>query len=122
MKRSQILVVMGGMMLFSSCSLQSVIKKSADQQVSVDPAPLELHGDSVQFTVNAELPPKMMKKKVVYSLVPEYQYSGNSYPLADSITFDGDEINRKEAEIGRASCRERVEFSEVGGPSISKNN
>src|SRR5690606_40372924 len=83
---------------------------------------LELHGDSVQFTVNAELPPKMMKKKVVYSLVPEYQYSGNSYPLADSITFDGDEINRKEAEIGRASCRERVEFSEVGGPSISKNN
>lgn len=103
MKRSQILVVMGGMMLFSSCSLQSVIKKSADQQVSVDPAPLELHGDSVQFTVNAELPPKMMKKKVVYSLVPEYQYSGNSYPLADSITFDGDEINRKEAAQQEAS-------------------
>ncbi|HLW18954.1 MAG TPA: hypothetical protein VKX33_01450 [Cyclobacteriaceae bacterium] len=97
MKRSQILVVVGSMVLFSSCSLQSVIKKSANQQVSVDPAPLELHGDSVKFTVNAQLPPNMMKKKVTYSLIPEYQYAGTAYPLGDSITFDGDEINRKEA-------------------------
>src|SRR5690606_23594581 len=98
MKLSQILVVMGGMMLFSSCSLQSVIKKSADQQVSVDPAPLELHGDSVKFTVNAQLPPKMMKKKVAYSLIPEYQYSGNTYPLGDSITFDRSEEHTSELE------------------------
>lgn len=99
MKRSQILVVWGGMMLLSSCSLQSVIKKSADQQVVVDPAPLELHGDSVKFTVNAQLPPNMMKKKVRYSLVPEYQYPGNVYPFGDSLTFDGDRINRKESSV-----------------------
>src|SRR5690606_38651929 len=97
MKCSQILIVLGGMMLFSSCSLQSVIKKSADQQVKVDPAPLELHGDSVKFTVNAQLPPKMMKKKVTYSLVPEYQYSGNVYSFQDSINFDGDQINRTDS-------------------------
>jgi hypothetical protein len=103
MKCSQILVVIGGMMLISSCSLQSVIKKSADQQVKVDPAPLELHGDSVKFTVNAQLPPKMMKKKVTYSLVPEYQYSGNVYSFQDSITFDGDQINRADSAEQQAS-------------------
>lgn len=103
MKRSHILVVWGGMMLFSSCSLQSVIKKSADQQLVVDPAPLELHGDSVKFTINAELPPNMMKKKVSYSLVPEYQYTGNAYPFEDSLTFDGDEINRKESSEQQAT-------------------
>src|SRR5690606_202193 len=97
MRRSQILVVVGGMMFFSSCSLQSVIKKSADQQVGLDPNPLEVHGDSIHFTVNAELPPRMMKKKVSYSLVPEFEYAGTVVPFTKSITFDGDEINRKEA-------------------------
>lgn len=99
MKPLQILVVGGGMMLISSCSLQSVIKKSADQQVGVDPAPLELHGDSVKFTVNAELPPNMMKKKISYSLVPEFQYPGNVYPFGDSLIFDGDQIDRKESSV-----------------------
>jgi hypothetical protein len=105
MRSSQILVVVGGMMFFSSCSLQSVIKKSADQQVVMDPNPLEVHGDSVRFTVNAELPPGMMKKKVAYSLVPQFEYSGNVVPFADSITFDGDEVNRKE------SARQQETFS-----------
>ncbi|MEX2594904.1 MAG: hypothetical protein WD426_19210 [Anditalea sp.] len=103
MKRSQILVVMGGMMLFSSCSLQSVIKKSADQQIVVDPAPLELHGDSVKFDVNAQLPPRMMKKNITYSLVPEFQYTGNTYPFEDSLTFDGDLINRRDSSEQQAS-------------------
>lgn len=97
MRSSQILVVVGGMMFFSSCSLQSVIKKSADQQVVVSPNPLEVHGDSVRFTVNAELPPRMMKKKVTYSLVPQFEYGGTVVPFTEAITFDGDEINRKEA-------------------------
>lgn len=97
MRSSQILVVVGGMMFFSSCSLQSVIKKSADQQVVVSPDPLQVHGDSVRFTVNAELPPRMMKKKVTYSLTPQFEYSGTVVPFTESITFDGDEINRKEA-------------------------
>lgn len=103
MKRSQILVVAGGMMFLSSCSLQSVIKKSVDQQVAVDPDPLELHGDSVRFTVTAKLPPKMMKKKVTYSLVPEFDYGGTTYPFKDHIIFDGDELNRKEPVMKEAS-------------------
>src|SRR5690606_13741520 len=105
MRSSQILVVVGGMMFFSSCSLQSVIKKSADQQVVVSPNPLEVHGDSVRFTVNAELPPRMMKKKVTYSLVPQFEYGGTVVPFTEAITFDGDEINRKEA------AREEETFS-----------
>lgn len=103
MRRSQILVVVGGLMLFSSCSLQSVIKKSADQQVAVDPNPLELHGDSVKFTVNAQLPPKMLKKKVAYSLVPSFEYTGNAVPFEDSLTFDGDEIDRRGAATDETS-------------------
>src|SRR5690606_22474348 len=72
-------------------------KKSADQQVMVSPNPLEVHGDSVRFTVNAELPPRMMKMKVTYSLTPQFEYSGTVVPFTESITFNGDEINRKEA-------------------------
>src|SRR5690606_20802781 len=97
MRSSQLLIVMGGVMLFSSCSLQLAIKKSADQQVSVDPNPLQVHVDSVRVTVNAELQPRMMKKKVTYALTPEFKYGETIVPLTESITFDGDEINRKEA-------------------------
>src|SRR5690554_3803650 len=103
MKRLPLLFVVSGTFLFSSCSLQSVINKSADQQLTVTPSPLELHGDSVRFTLDAQLPPKMMKKKVTYALVPTYQYSGTRHPLEDSVMFDEDEINRKEAATQQAT-------------------
>src|SRR5690554_739054 len=103
MKHLPLSLVVSGTLLFSSCSLQSVINKSADQQLTVAPSPLELHGDSVRFTLDVQLPPKMMKKKVTYALVPTYQYSGTRYALEDSMVFDGDEINRKQAATQQAT-------------------
>src|SRR5690554_3309393 len=97
MKCSQILIVAGGMFLFSSCALQSVVKKSANQQVMVEPSPLQVHGDSVKFDLNVELPPKMMRKNITYSIVPEYRYAGNTFAFGDRVTFDGDELDRKES-------------------------
>lgn len=97
MKYPQNLLLYGVLFFISSCSLQSVINKSSDQQLAVSPAPLELHGDSVRFSLDATLPPKMMKKKVTYALTPRYEYQGGVYNFDEPVVFDGDQMDRRDS-------------------------
>src|SRR5690606_25346352 len=97
MKYIQNLVLFCFLLFFSSCSLQSLIKKSSDQQLVVDPAPLELHGDSVKFTLIAQLLPKMMKKNTTFCLIPRFEYSGKVYSFDEPVVFDRDEHYRNDS-------------------------
>ncbi|WP_185974382.1 tetratricopeptide repeat protein [Litoribacter populi] len=97
MKKATFLTVMGGAIVLSACTnVQSVIKRSADQQLQVQPNPLVLEGDSVKFDMEAQLPPKMLNKNFKYTLQPEFQYQGKIQPISDNMEFDGAEINNKE--------------------------
>ncbi len=51
-----------GMLAFYSCSLKQMVKMAKDQELTVTPSPLEVHGDSVAFDISASLPVKMLKK------------------------------------------------------------
>ena len=69
------------------------------QQLTIAPTPLEVHGGKVEFTLSAYLPAKMMKKDVKYTLdvayvtgdneefIPE-KNSASSTPIG-TIEFDG---------------------------------
>jgi len=57
-----------GMLAFNSCSLKQMVKMAKDQELTVTPSPLEVHGDSVAFDISATLPVKMLKKNKIYSL------------------------------------------------------
>jgi hypothetical protein len=60
--------IVGGIALLSACSYNQMVKMAQDQEITVNPSPLELHGDSVKFEVNAALPLNMLKKKqIVYA-------------------------------------------------------
>ncbi|WP_246539166.1 TPR end-of-group domain-containing protein [Litoribacter ruber] len=97
MKKATFLTVMGGAIALSACTnVQSVIKRSADQQVEVNPNPLVLEGDSVKFDMEAQLPPKMLNKNFKYTLQPEFQYQGKIQPISDNLEFDGAAINTKQ--------------------------
>ncbi|MFN6946621.1 MAG: hypothetical protein ACK4ND_16860, partial [Cytophagaceae bacterium] len=56
---------------------------SKDQQLTVEPSPLEVHADSVAFEVSALLPVKMLKKNKIYTVSAYYEHNGEKIKLED---------------------------------------
>ncbi len=82
----------------NSCSLSKMIKMAKDQQLTVTPNPLELHGDSVKFEMSALLPVKMLKKNKVYTVDPTYNYKDQKLALKPVVFKAADFPNAKTAQ------------------------
>ncbi len=81
-KQSQLSVgLIASLLLTSGCALNTMLKKAQQQKLSLEPSPLELHGDSVRFSFSAELPPNMLKKGKAYSINFNYKYSDQKLPV-----------------------------------------
>lgn len=78
---------LAALFLLSGCALNSMLKKAEQQKLSLEPSPLELHGDSVRFSFSAELPTKMLKKGKAYTLSFHYKYSDQKLPIG-SLKFN----------------------------------
>lgn len=76
-------LLLGSAASFSGCTLSKMIKMAKDQQLTVTPSPLELHGDSVKFEASALLPLKMLKANKVYTVYPTYTYTDQKVALGD---------------------------------------
>lgn len=70
-----------GLFAFNSCSLKQMVKMAKDQELTVTPSPLEVHGDSVAFDISATLPVKMLKKNKIYSVSTFYKSGDNKVEL-----------------------------------------
>jgi hypothetical protein len=70
-----------GMLSFYSCSLKQMVKMAKDQELTVTPSPLEVHGDSVAFDISATLPVKMLKKNKIYSVSSFYKIGDEKIEL-----------------------------------------
>ena len=70
-----------GMLAFNSCSLKQMVKMAKDQELTVTPSPLEVHGDSVAFDISATLPVKMLKKNKIYSVASFYKIGDEKIEL-----------------------------------------
>lgn len=79
-------VVLLAVLTLSGCSITKMAKLASDQQINVNPNPLELHGDSVKFDMSATLPVKMLVKEKEYIINVVYQYGDQELPL-ESIVF-----------------------------------
>ncbi len=88
--------------ILSGCSLNQMVKKAEDQQLTVEPTPLEVHGDSVTFTMEATLPTKMLKKGKEYIVKPFYVYNGKEIEL-ENLVFRADEFPNADEEQPRVS-------------------
>ncbi|MEI8137093.1 MAG: hypothetical protein WCH21_07210 [Bacteroidota bacterium] len=57
--------------ILTSCDgLGKMLKKQKDIKYTVSPNPIEMHGDSIQFSVNGKFNPKLFAKKVTLTLTP----------------------------------------------------
>lgn len=86
MKKVLNAVILLAILTLSGCSITKMAKLASDQQLTVNPNPLELHGDSVKFDLSATLPVKMLVKEKEYIVNVVYQYGDQELAL-ESIVF-----------------------------------
>lgn len=84
--------VLLSMLIFTGCnSLKKMVQMAEDQELTVEPSPLEVHADEVEFTMSALLPVKMLKKGKVYTVNTFYQY-GEERVEVGSIEFRAEDF------------------------------
>ncbi len=70
--------------------LGKMLKKQKDIQYTVSPNPVEMHGDSVQFSVNGKFNPKLFAKKVELTITPVMKYAGGGEKAFKPVTLVGE--------------------------------
>ena len=91
----------------ASCSLKQMAKMAEEQELTVNPSPLELHGDSVIFDMSAKLPVKMLKKNKVYTLKTWYEFGDPTEQLEQFKFTDTEFPNQK---VEQPSLSKRFSF------------
>ena len=91
-----------GVLTFYGCAMNTMMKMAKDQQLTVDPDPLEVHADKVNFEISAVLPVKMLKPNLTYSVEPSYDYAGKSAKF-DEIKFTANEFPNRDTQQPRVS-------------------
>lgn len=78
-------------LFLSGCALSQMVKMAKEQELTVVPSPLEVHGDSVRFEVSAALPAKMLKKNKIYAVQPFYTYGDEKIQL-ETVEFNANDF------------------------------
>lgn len=79
--------------------LGKMIKKQKDISYNATPNPIEMHGDSIQFSVSGKFNPKLFAKKVTMTITPVLKYNGGEKALkqvvlvGDKATGSGQKIS-----------------------------
>jgi hypothetical protein len=86
-----------GALSLAGCTLPQMVKKAKEQNVTVTPNPLEVHKDTVNFEMAANLPVKMLKKGTVYTVNTFYKYGENETAL-EPIPFKAEDYPNAKTE------------------------
>lgn len=79
-------LAVGTTALLVGCNgLGKMVKKQSTFSYDVKPNPLEMHGDSVGFTVTGKYPAKIFAKKATVTLTPVVKYAGGEKALKPVI-------------------------------------
>ncbi len=101
--------------MLSGCALNKMVKLAEEQQLTVNPNPLEVHADTVNFDMAANLPVKMLKKDKVYTLKTFYKYGENELEL-DPVEFKSEDYPNASEE----QPKQNKSFSFAYSPAMKK--
>lgn len=105
------LVTLVAAAVFSGCALSKMIKLAANQELTVNPNPLELHGGEVPFAMSVVLPPKMLPAGKVYTIKNFYQYGGKEIEIG-SVEFKADDFPSSSTTPSRKSAEFTFNFTD----------
>ena len=84
-------VVASSAVLLTACDgLGKMIKKQNLITHEVTPKPLEMHGDTVAFTVSGKYPAKLFAKKATVTLTPVIKYNGGGEKALEQVVLLGE--------------------------------
>jgi tetratricopeptide (TPR) repeat protein len=83
--------------------LGKMIKKQKDIKYTLTPNPIEMHADSVQFSVNGKFNPKLFAKKVTLTLTPVIKYSSGGEKTLKPVVLVGEKATGSGQKIGYSS-------------------
>jgi tetratricopeptide (TPR) repeat protein len=95
----------------SGCALKNMVKLAADQDLQVDPNPLELHGGEVPYNISVTLPPKMLPSGKIYTVKNFYQYGDKEIEVGE-VEFKADEFPSSSSTTSRKSADFKFNFTE----------
>ncbi|OHX67830.1 tetratricopeptide repeat protein [Flammeovirga pacifica] len=101
-------VLAAGTLFFTNCSNVDVNKMAEEQGMTINPSPLELHGDSVVFDIETKLPPKLLKKGYTYDVVVQYNPNDAEPIEVGVVSFNGDDY--ADAPEATPALSERMAF------------
>ena len=104
-----------GSAVFSGCALNKMISLAKDQDLKVEPNPLEVHAEKVSFEMSAVLPPKMLPSGKVYTLNTIYQYGEQEMNLP-GIEFKADDFPSSASSVSRKSQEFSFDYQEGMNP------
>lgn len=123
--------VLLGTMTFSGCALNKMMKAAEEQAIDVTPNPLELKGNEVAFTVDFQLPAKMLRDGITYTVNPYYVYGDKEIAL-EAVDFVKADFPNSDTEPVRSSKEFAFDFEEgmdvkgelqmTGTATIDKND
>src|SRR6476619_7540163 len=83
--------------------LGKMIKKQKDFKYTVTPNPIEMHGDSVQFSVTGKFNPKLFQKKVNLTLTPVLKYAEGGEKSLKPVVLVGEKATGSGQKIAFSS-------------------
>jgi len=90
--------------LLTSCDgLGKMIKKQKDIKYTLTPNPIEMHGDSITFSVNGKFNPKIFAKKVTLTLTPVIKNSTGGEKTLKPVVLVGEKATGSGQKIGYSS-------------------
>lgn len=90
--------------ILTSCDgLGKMLKKQKDIKYTVSPNPIEMIGDSVQFSVTGKFNPKLFAKKVTLTLTPVVKGVGGTEKSLKPLVLVGEKATGSGQKIGYSS-------------------
>ncbi|WMJ73460.1 hypothetical protein RCC89_09840 [Cytophagaceae bacterium ABcell3] len=117
-KKITSVALVAGLLSINGCALKQMIKMSKDQELQVQPSPLEVHGDSVSFEMSALLPVKMLKKNKIYTVNAYYEHNGEKIKL-EEVEFKSNDY--PDANMNQPKLSHRYSFGydpEIGNGDL----
>jgi hypothetical protein len=102
MRKSVYAFFIAGLLVLGGCTLPQMVKMAKQQQLTVTPNPLEVHKDTVSFSMAANLPVKMLKKGTTYTVNTFYKY-GDRETALDPIVFNANDYPNAATEQPRVT-------------------
>src|SRR3954464_11124896 len=90
--------------ILTSCDgLGKMIKKQKDIKYTATPNPIEMHGDSVQFSVSGKFNPKLFQKKVTLTVTPVLKYAEGGEKTLKPVVLVGEKAKGSGQKISYSS-------------------